>query len=207
MPTPTPPPAGDITRLLRSWTSGQPEALDRLFPLVYDELRRLAEQYLRRERAGHTLPPTALVHEAYLRLSRADPEQGRTETRRHFFAVAAQAMRRILVEHARRHAAQRRPSPGARVPWTDDLHPLEALAEDPLLEILAVHEGLEGLRESSPRKAEVVELRFFGGLSEAEVAEVLGVSRASVARDWRSARLLLARLLERDPPDAAGELS
>lgn len=195
-PLPTPPTEGDVTRLLRRWGDGDARAIDDLLPLVYGELRQLAGSYLRRERPGHTLAPTALVHEAYLRLAGSDLAHARLEQRSHFFAVAAQAMRRILVEHARRRGAARRPSSGERVEL-DDRTVLDGHrpATDPLLEVLAVHESLERLKEAHPRKAQVVELRYFGGLSESEVAELLGVSRASVARDWRVARLLLGDLL------------
>jgi RNA polymerase sigma factor (TIGR02999 family) len=194
---------GEVTRLLQRWNDGDSRAIDDLLPLVYGELRQLAGSYLRRERAGHTLAPTALVHEAYLRLAGSDLAHARLEERSHFFAVAAQAMRRILVEHARRHNAARRPSSGERVELDDGVLGASRLPTDPLVEVLAVHESLEQLKEVHPRKARVVELRYFGGLSESEVAELLGVSRASVARDWRVARLLLGDLLTADVATAS----
>lgn len=184
---------GDITRLLHRWSAGDPEAADALLPMVYDELRRLAGHYLRRERPDHTLPPTGLVHEAYLRLLGPAPAGAALDNRAHFFAVAAKAMRRILVDHARRHAAARRLRPAKKTAFEEagafDRAPASAV------EVLEVHEALDRLREDHPRQAEVVELRYFGGLTEPEIAEVLGVSRPTVARDWRLARMLLRRLL------------
>lgn len=189
----TRPPSGDITLLLQRWTAGDEGAANALLPKVYDELRRLAGRYLRRERPDHTLPPTGLVHEAYLRLLGTDPAAATIDNRVHFFAVAAKAMRRILVDHARRHAATRRLAPADKTSFE------EAGAFDreraSFLEVLEVHDALDRLREDHPRQAEVVELRYFGGLTEPEIAEVLGVSRPTVARDWRLARLLLRRLL------------
>ncbi|MDY7092104.1 MAG: ECF-type sigma factor [Acidobacteriota bacterium] len=185
---------GEVTRLLQRWKGGDQEVVDELLPLVYQELRVLAGNYLRRERAGHTLPPTALVHEAYLRLVGSDLSQATIENRTHFFAVAAQAMRRILVEHARYHAAARRPSPAQRMPFEEA--DAEEAGSEAFLDVLAVHESLQQLQENHPRQARVVELRFFGGLAEDEAAQVLGVSRATVARDWRIARMLLGRMLQ-----------
>jgi len=192
-----------VTLLLRRWTAGDRAAVDDLLPLVYQELRRLARRYLRRERADHTLPPTALVHEAYLRLIGSDLSTATLETRAHFFAVAAQAMRRILVEHARRHAAARRPSPADRTGF-EEQGAVDRRPAEPVAEILAVHQMLDRLRRDHPRQAQVVELRYFAGLSEAEVAELLGVSRPTVARDWRVARLLLGRWMgAQDEPEGA----
>lgn len=192
--------AGEITRLLHRWTAGDESAADELLPKVYDELRRLAGSYLRRERPDHTLPPTGLVHEAYLRLAATEPAALSVANRVHFFALAARAMRRILVDHARRHAARRRIGPRERTSFE------EAGAFDrgraSFLEVLEVHDALDRLREDHPRQAELVELRYFGGLSEPEAAEVLGVSRPTVARDWRLARLLLRRLLAARPEPA-----
>jgi RNA polymerase sigma factor (TIGR02999 family) len=189
--------AGDVTRLLRRWKAGDREAVGELVPLVYLELRELAGRYLRRERVDHTLPPTALVHEAYMRLVGSDPSNATIANRRHFFAVAAQAMRRILVEHARRHAAARRPSPRDAVGY-EEAGPADLRTPEPLHEVLVVHEALDRLRSDHPRQTQVVELRYFGGLGEEEVAEVIGVSRATVARDWRVARLLLGRFLRQE---------
>lgn len=183
--------SGDVTRLIRRWRAGDGNAQNQLFEAVYDDLRRLAASYMRDERAGHTLPPTGLVHEAFLRMQREDSAVGTAENRGHFFGVAARAMRRILVEHARHHAAQRRPSSRDAVP----LEGIEIAVEDPqrILEILEVDDALEELRAIHERQAQVVELRYFAGLEESEVAEVLGVSRATVTRDWRMARLMLKR--------------
>ncbi|HMB52444.1 MAG TPA: ECF-type sigma factor [Thermoanaerobaculia bacterium] len=191
---------GEVTQLLRRWRAGDGEAGDHLVELLYDELRQLAGSYLRRERAGHTLAPTALVHEAYLRLA-GGGSQPSIENRVHFFALTARAMRRVLVDHARHHAAARRPSPSDARPL-DAAGNLEDRPDDPLEEVLAVHQALDRLREDHPRQAQVAELRYFGGLREPEIAEVLGVSVGTVSRDWRVARLLLARLLR---PETASE--
>lgn len=188
------PHAGDVTRMLRRWREGDERVSEDLFAIVYQDLRRMAAGLMRDERDGHTLPPTGLVHEAYLRMVRDASGEGLAENRRHFFGVAARAMRRILVEHARRHAAEKRPSPRDAVPLEEARFATPSAAK-PLLEILAVDEALEGLRAIHPRQAEVVELRYFAGLEESEVADVLGVSRATVTRDWRVARLLLRRSL------------
>ena len=193
------PEPGDITRLLDGWAGGEPGAADSLLELVYEELRLLAGRYMRRERSDHTLAPTALVHEAYLRLMRSRLDEAGLENRHHFFAVAAQAMRRILVEHARRFQTNRRVAPKDRVSL-DGLTPdHEPFAEAPAEEILAVDAALDQLRELHPRQAEVVELRYFVGLGEDEIATVLGVSRATVTRDWRVARLMLSRSLKAGP--------
>ncbi len=188
---------GEITLLLERWVAGEQRAIDSLLPRVYDELRGLAGRYLNRERSGHTLTPTGLVHEAYLRLVGSNLAGARVENRIHFFAVAAQAMRRILVEHARRYQTARRASPKDRVA-------LEADAswdriEAPATEILALDQALDKLRRDHPRQADVVEMRYFGGLKEDEIARVLGVSRITVARDWRVARLLLSRTMSCEP--------
>jgi len=179
----------EVSRLLELWSSGRPEALEELLPLVYDELRSLAGSFLRRERAGHTLQPTALVHEAYFRLT------GRSEAsvrdRAHFFSVAAQAMRRILVDHARRQHAAKRISAQDRVPIDDAL----PVTVDPKVDLLALHEVLTDLARINTRQAKVVELRYFGGLTNEETAEVLGISVATVERDWHAARLWLRRRL------------
>ncbi len=197
------PPPGEITRLLQNWAEGDQDAVNELFPVVYRELRGLADRYLRRERDGHTLTPTALVHEAYLRLTRADPRAMTLANRTHFFAFAAQAMRRILVEHARYHAAARRPSPREAVRFEEG-GGFDRLPEGPFLEVIAVHEALERLRVDHPRHARIVELRYFGGLPEEDVAAVLGVSRSTIAREWRLARILLRRLLRVDAQSGAG---
>lgn len=175
-------PRSEVTQLLHSWRQGRPEALDELLPLVYEELRSLAASYLRRERQGHTLQTTALVHEAYLRLTGGDPIE--IKDRGHFFTVAAQAMRRILVDHARRQQAEKRIGAYQRVPLEAAPEPAIELDTD----VLAVHEALEVLSQIHPRQAQLVELRYFGGLSQEEAAEALDISLATLARDWRVAR-------------------
>ena len=192
---------GEVTLLLERWKDGEDTAEDLLIQLVYTELKQLASRFLRRERADHTLPPTGLVHEAYLRLVRSDLRAGLVENRVHFFAVAAQAMRRILVEHARRYQAQRRPSPHLRVPMEGAVERFRVAPQ--ASEVLAIDEALDRLRAIHPRQAKVVELRYFAGLTEGEVAEALEVSRSSVARDWRLARLMLRRWVG-EAPEAQG---
>jgi RNA polymerase sigma factor (TIGR02999 family) len=181
--------AHEVTRLLDQWSAGKPEALEDLFPLVYGELRSLAAVFFRNERAGHTLQPTALVHEAYFRLT--GRREATVRDRTHFFALAAQAMRRILVDHARRQHAAKRIGAHQRVP-IDDLSPL-AVGDN--VELLELHEALKALSEVNARQAKVIELRFFGGMSNREAAEILGVAVATVERDWRAARLWLHRAI------------
>jgi len=179
----------EITQLLLAWSKGDREALDRLFPLVYAELRRLAKSYMRKERAGHTLQTTALIHEAYLRLIDA----GRVEwrNRAHFFGVAARAMRQILVEMARERGCQKRGG-GARQIALDEAMTIGAgLDED----LVSLDEALGALAKFDARKAQVVEMRFFGGLTEEEVAAALDVSPETVRRDWRLARSWLRKKL------------
>ncbi len=181
--------SGEVTQLLENWRGGEEKALDELLPLVYKELRKLANRYLRKERAGHTLQSTALVHEAFLRL--IDQKHARVENRNHFFAVASQAMRRVLVDHARRDLAGKRI--GAYDKVALDKAPELAVEADS--EILAVHQALERLSEIHPRQANLVELRYFGGLTNPEAAEVLEVSLATVERDWQVAKIWLRRQL------------
>src|SRR5918992_2034177 len=179
------PPDG-VTQLLIDWGRGDQAALDKLMPLVYAELRRLAGNYLRRERANHTLQPTALVNEAYMRL--VDQRNARWQNRAQFFGVAAQLMRRILVDHARLHQAQKRGgSDQQRLSLTD----ADRLAEKPDIDLLALHEALNELSEVDPQQGRIVELKFFGGLSIEETAEVLGIGHATVERDWKMARAWL----------------
>lgn len=184
-------PGGEVTQLLERWREGQSEALDELLPLVYEELRRLAAHYLGKERRGHTLQATALVHEAYVRLL-GKPLQ--VEDRSHFFAVAARAMRRVLVDHARRHQADKRIGPQDKVSLEDG----PELSVQPDVDVLALHEALERLGQVNPRQAKLVEIRYFGGLKNREAAEVLGVSLGTVERDWQVARLWLHRQLTGD---------
>lgn len=181
-----------VTVLLRSAAAGNPDASASLFAIVYDELRRLAASALRHERAGHTLQPTALVHEAYVRLA-SEPDE-RWRDRSHFFAVAALAMRRILVDHARsRNALKRR--------HYEEAVPLDQVAvfapDTPDLDILALDRALRRLAEIDPRQAQVVELRFFGGLSVEETAEIAGASVRTIKRDWQAARAWLRREMAR----------
>ncbi|HEX4964809.1 MAG TPA: sigma-70 family RNA polymerase sigma factor [Thermoanaerobaculia bacterium] len=181
----------DVTQLLLEWRNGNERALDRLMPLVYDELRRLAASYMRRERPDHTLQPTALLNEAYLRL--VDQTRIAWQGRAHFFGIAAQMMRRILLDHARQLKAAKRGSGGSKLP-------LEAAMEEPQrqnVDIVALDEALTRLEELDPRQSRIVELRFFAGLEVNEVAEVLGISRATVNREWAVARTWLFREISR----------
>jgi RNA polymerase sigma factor (TIGR02999 family) len=179
----------DVTGLLKKWSQGDAAALDELMPLVERELRRLAGGYLRRERPDHTLQPTALVNEAYLRL--IDQRGPQWQNRSQFFAVAAQIMRRILVDHARAHSAAKRGGPGYKFSLSD----AEEFGKNPDLEIVALHEVLERLAEIDPQQSQVVELRFFGGLTIEETAEVMKVSHATIEREWTMARAWLHREL------------
>ena len=172
----------DVTKLLQQWTVGGEDALDKLIPPVYAELRRLAASYLRRERRDHTLQATALVHEAFLRL--VDQRDVRWQNRAHFFGIAAQLMRRILVDHARAHAASKR-GDGARPVSLDDALVVAPAADT---DLLALDEALMHLAAVDPQQARIVELRFFGGLTIDETAEVLQVSPATVGRDWIMAK-------------------
>jgi len=179
-----------VTQLLKDWNGGDQAALDRLMPLVYAELRRLANNYLRRERANHTLQPTALVNEAYMRL--VDQRNAHWQNRAQFFGVAAQLMRRILVDHARLHQALKRGgSDQERLSLTN----VERVADKPDIDLLALHEALNELSEVDPQQSRIVELKFFGGLSIEETAEVLGIGHATVERDWKMARAWLRRKL------------
>jgi RNA polymerase sigma-70 factor (ECF subfamily) len=185
-----PAPPGEVTRLLLAWRQGDRDALDRLIPLVYGELHRMAERYLRRERPGHTLQPSAIVNEAYLRLL---GRQGADwQNRAHFFAVAAQSMRRILVEHARHRDAKKRGGQGARY-----LLDTVAMTQPRSVDLIAVDEALVKLTELDSEQGRVVELRFFGGLTEDETAEVLSVSPTTVHRKWLLAKAFLHRELSR----------
>jgi RNA polymerase sigma factor (TIGR02999 family) len=178
---------GDVTRLLSAWGAGDETALDRLIPLVYEELRRRAERYMAYEQPGHTLQTTALVNEVYLRL--IDLPQRNWENRTHFLAVCAQLMRRILVDFARSRLCQRR---GGRVHSLALNEALTVCSESPR-EIVAVNDALENLSAFDARKARVVELRFFGGLGVQETAEVLKISPETVMRDWKMAKIWLIR--------------
>ena len=176
-----------VSDLLHAWSEGDDQARNDLLPLVYAELRAQAARYMRRERRDHTLQPTALVHEAYLRL--IGQSRVSWQNRAHFFGLAAQMMRRILVDHARKHQSLKRPEASLRVAWDDN-----AVMTPPIdCELLLLDDALTDLANRDSRQAQVVELRYFGGLSEQEVAEVLDVSRATVTRDWNVARAWLYR--------------
>jgi RNA polymerase sigma factor (TIGR02999 family) len=176
-----------VSDLLRSWGRGNLQARDDLLPMVYRELKRRAAAYLRRERRDHTLQPTALVHEAYLRLIGQD--RVAWQNRAHFFCIAAQMMRRILIDHAREHQAAKRPGAGLRVALDDQVG-----ASRPLdCEVLLLDQALEELGQLDERQAQIVELRYFGGMSEQEVATVLSLSRATVTREWQTARAWMFR--------------
>ena len=180
--------AVDITQQLNAARAGDTASLDALFAVVYDELRRLARRELARERAGHTLQPTALVHEAYLRL--VSQQVADWSGRAYFFGLAASMMRRILVNHARDRAAQKRGGGAAAV----TLSQADGVGDAPL-DVVDLHEALEALARLDERQARVVELKFFGGLEIDEIADAIGVSPATVRRDWTVARLWLAREL------------
>jgi RNA polymerase sigma factor (TIGR02999 family) len=177
----------NITHLLKEWNAGDSRALDRLTPLVYEELRHQAARYLRRERPGHTLQTTALINEAYLRL--IDAKDVHWQSRAHFFAIAANLMRRILVDHARRRDAEKRGGSHIRLTLDDAL----GVSKEPDVDVLAIDEALNRLANFDPQQARVVELRFFSGLSVDETAEALGVSPKTVKRDWSVARAWLRR--------------
>ena len=183
--------SGDVTRLLVDYSNVKREALDVLTPLVYGELRNLAARYLRRERSDHTLQSTALVHEAYLRL--IDQNQVRWQNRAHFFGVAAQMIRRILVDHARTKHAQKRGGNAQKLSLDEAI----GLPEQRDLDIIALDDALKLLAELDPQQSKVIELRFFGGLSIEETAEALGISPATVKREWVTARAWLLRQLSR----------
>lgn len=177
-------PTKAVTQLLQEWRGGNQHALDELMPVVYDELRRLAAHYMKRERPEHTLQPTALVNEAYLRLVDAKVSW---QDRAHFFAVAARLMRRLLVDHARALQRVKREGELGKVP----LDEAEQICSTPRLDLLALDEALAKFASFDPRKAEIIELHFFGGLSNEEVAEVLTISRATVQREMRLAKAWL----------------
>ena len=181
----------DVTQLLRAWCRGDRAALDRLMPLVSAELRRLAHRYMRREPAGQTLQTTALVNEAYLRL--IDASRIEWHDRAHFFAISANLMRRILVDHARSRGYKKRGGGTVMVA----LDEAQVVAPQPAADVIALDEALEALAAFDPQGARIVELRFFGGLSVDETAEVLGVSPRTIDRDWAAARVWLLERLTR----------
>ncbi len=185
----SPDPPADVTHILLDWSKGDAAAPDKLMPLVYEELRRLARNYLGRERNDHTLQATALVHEAYLRL--ADETRLTWKDRAHFYGIAAHLMRRILVDHARAHNAVKRGGLEQKL----SLDEARELPMKETVELVALDGALENFSQNYPRKGEVVELKFFGGLETKEISEVLQISEKTVLRDWNFAKLWLCRAL------------
>ncbi len=185
--------SGEITRWLSEWARGDEGALDRLVPRIYDELRSLASNYLRREHTGHTLETSALIHEAFVRL--VGQQHVAWESRSHFFGIASRMMRRILVDHARAHRYGKRGGGFRHLPLDETAVPVEITPE-----LEALDDALRDLAAVSPEQARIVELRYFGGLGRAEIAEVLGVSVPTVARRWRVARAWLFRHLRGAEP-------
>ena len=194
MPTPV---VTEVTQLLIAWSEGDSEALDRLIPLVYQELRQLARHHMRKERVEHTLETTALIHEAYLRL--IDAKQVQIKNRAHFFGVSARLMRQILVDAARARGYEKRGGGAQQV----SLDAALTVTQKPEADLLAIDEALSALATLDLRKSQVVEMRFFGGLTEAEIATVLDVSIETVKRDWRLAKSWLRMKLDGGTPDAA----
>ncbi len=184
----------DLTGLLQAWRSGDQAALNELVPLVYTELHRLAHFYMSRERSGHTLQTSALVNEAYLRL--IDATGINWHDRAHFFAVSAKIIRQVLMQHARARHARKRGGANVKVELGDAFVPSPERDAD----LIALDDALKALAESDPREASIVEMRFFGGLSEAETADVLGISDRTVRREWDHARAWLLRELKRGVP-------
>jgi RNA polymerase sigma factor (TIGR02999 family) len=185
----TRPPQHVITQLLAEWRDGNQSALDELYPLVYDELHRLARRYMSRERKGHTLQTTALINEAYVRL--VDQKNVHWANRSHFFAISARIMRRILIDHARRHGYAKRGGGAQQV----SLEEVAAITPNASRELVRLDEALKSLAEMDPRRSQVVELRYFGGLNNEEIAGVLNISANTVTRDWNMARAWLYQQL------------
>jgi RNA polymerase sigma factor (TIGR02999 family) len=190
--------SGEVTRLLQSWSSGDKNALGQLVPFVYRELRNLAAACIRRERPDHTLQPTALIHEAYLRM--VDQTHVQSDSRAQFFGIAANLMRQILVNHAERHHAAKRGN-GNKVA----LEEAAGVVQERPVDIIALDEALDKLAKLEPRQSRIVELRFFGGLTEDEIAGLLGISRTTVKREWRIARAVLHRQLGSAAPPPADQ--
>jgi RNA polymerase sigma factor (TIGR02999 family) len=185
--------APDVTQLLANWSQGDQGALDKLMPLVYGELRRLASSHLRRERSNHTLQSTALVHEAFMRLVNQQDVQWRN--RAHFYAIAAQMIRRILVDYARSQHAEKRGSGAVKLALDDAM----AVPQQADMDLLGLNDALHQLAELDARQSRIVELRFFAGLSIEETAEVMNLSPASIKREWNTARAWLFREMTRHP--------
>ncbi len=188
-----------VTQGLIDWGNGDQAAADRLLPLIYDELRAIARGYLRRERADHTLQPTGLVHEAYLRL--VDETAANWQNRAHFFGVAAQVMRRVLIDHARRHRTAKRGGTWEKLEFDDLVTPGPSRSVD----LVALDDALLELAKMDPRQSQIVELRFFGGLTIEEAAEVLDVSPRTIKREWRRAKAWLRREITEEKADAVAE--
>jgi RNA polymerase sigma factor (TIGR02999 family) len=182
----------EVTQILHDWSGGDQEAPARLLSVVYDELRRQARLFLARERGTHTLQPTALVHEAYLRL--VDQTRVNWQNRAHFYGIAASMMRRVLIDHARAHATDKRGGTSIHLSTDDVQVPVEQRAAS----LVALDEALDKLAEFDERKCKVVEMRFFAGLDDEEIAKVLGVTTRTVQRDWQKARLLLYQELSQN---------
>jgi RNA polymerase sigma factor (TIGR02999 family) len=191
------PSAEKVSQLLVDWSNGDKAVLDQLMPVVYDELHRMAHHYMRGERAGHTLQTSALINEAYLRL--IDYRKMRWENRAHFFAICAQLMRRILVEHARSRQFRKRGGGAYKVRLDEEA----VVSPEPARDLIALHDALTNLATNDPRKSEIVELRYFGGFSIEETAEFLGLSPTTVKREWRSAKAWLYRAITKGASDEA----
>lgn len=187
----------EVTRLLRDWGNGNQQALEKLVPLIYGELRQIAHRCLYRERPGHTLQTTALVHEAYLKL--IDQRDARWQNRSHFFAIASQAMRRILIDNARRHSAAKRGGSAENLPLDEAAN--VSIEPDPIL--LPLDEALTKLEEIDEQQSKIVELRFFGGLTIEETAEVMKLSIDTVKREWAMARAWLRQMMSDEAPEQA----
>ena len=181
-----------VTQLLMDWGNGNQDALNRLMPLVYEELRRLAKRHMARERRDHTLQTSALINEAYLRL--VDQRNAQWQNRAHFFAVAAQVMRHILIDHARSHQYAKRGGGALKIPFDETAL---VFSEERAAQLVALDDALNTLAAADPRKSQVVELRFFGGLNIGETAEVLKISPATVEREWRAAKGWLNRFMSK----------
>jgi RNA polymerase sigma factor (TIGR02999 family) len=192
--------SGDVSVLLAEWTNGNKEAAARLIPLVYDELHRLANRYMRRERGDHTLQVTALVHEAYMKL--VEQRSVNWQSRAHFFSIAAQLMRRLLIDHARAHLRGKRKGGQQVISLDEDLVFSREQSDD----FLKLDEALDRLKEMDPRQSKIVELRFFGGLTVDETAEILAISPKTVKRDWSMAKAWLHGELRQSHGDVAREL-
>jgi len=190
-------PGEEITQLLQAWGSGDEKALEKLVPFVYKELHRMAQHYMAGERPNHTLQTAALINEVYVRL--VESRHMNWQNRAHFFAICAQLMRRILVDFARSRRYQKRGGAAVRIPLEEAL----VVSQDPPADLVALDDALKALASVDERKSRVIELRFFGGLSVAEAAEVLGVSPETVMRDWRLAKVWLLRQLDQEKHDGA----